>query len=112
MADKNFLTLVGRMGDAFKEGKTKTGGSYIYFSLELQAKQTQNSTENNQFQTLHVMVFRKPVIDYLKRVKAHSGNVCVVFGFVSAFKDTVKGKDVVVNAINGSEVYIVKTKAD
>jgi hypothetical protein len=112
MADRNQLTLVGRIGGAFKEGKTKNGEPYIYFSFDLQSKQTQNSTENNQDQHLHIMCFRKQVIEYLRRVKAHTGNVAIIFGFVSAFKDEVKGKDVIVNAINCHECYIVKTKAD
>lgn len=112
MVDRNQLTLVGRIGGAFKEGKTKNGETYIYFSLELQARQTQSSTENNQSQVLHVMCFRKPVIEYLRKVKAHTGNVAVIFGFVSSFPDTIKGKDVRVNAINAHECYIVKLKAD
>lgn len=112
MADRNQLTLVGRIGGAFKEGKTKNGETYIYFSLELQPKQTQNSTENNQDQVLHIMCFRKQVIEYLRKVKAHTGNYVVIFGFVSSFPDTIKGKDIRVNAINCHECYVLKTKAD
>ena len=39
------------------------------------------------------------------------GNTVIVKGYVTAFPDTVNGKDVVVNAINGVECYIVKTSA-
>lgn len=112
MADRNQLTLVGRIGGAFKEGKTKNGETYIYFSLELQSRQTQNSTGNNQDQVLHIMCFRKVVIDYLRKVKARTGNYCVIFGFITSFPDEVKGKAVRVNAINAHECYIVKNKAD
>ena len=112
MADRNQLTLVGKIGGAFKEGKTKNGEVYIYFSLELQARQTQNSTENNQDQVLHIMCFRKVVIDYLRKVKAHTGNYCVIFGFITSFPDEINGKAVRVNAINAHECYIIKNKAD
>ena len=95
-----------------KEGTAKNGSKYLYFSIEIQSKQTATSIERNQYQTLHVMVFRKPVVDYLRKVKARQGNTVIVRGFVSAFPDTVNGKDVVVNAINGVECYIVKTNAD
>ena len=112
MADRNQLTLVGRIGGAFKEGKTKNGEAYIYFSLELQARQTQNSTENNQDQVLHIMCFRRPVIEYLRKVKAHIGNVVVIFGFITSFPDEVNGKAVRVNAINAHECFVVKTKQE
>lgn len=112
MADFNFLLLIGRIGAAMKEGTAKNGSKYLYFSIEIQSKQTATSIERNQYQTLHVMVFRKPVIDYLRKVKAHQGNTVIVKGYLTAFPDTVNGKDVVVNAINGVECYIVKTNAD
>lgn len=112
MADFNLLILIGRIGAAMKEGTAKNGSRYLYFSIEIQSKQTANSIERNQHQTLHVMVFRKPVIDYLRRVRAHQGNTVVVKGYIAAFPDTVNGKDVVVNAINGVECYVIKTKAD
>lgn len=112
MADFNQLILIGRMGAAMKEGTAKNGSKYLYFSIEIQSKQSANSIERNQYQTLHVMVFRKPVIDYLHRVKAHQGNTVVVKGYITAFPDTVNGKDLVVNAINGVEVYVVKVRAD
>jgi hypothetical protein len=112
MADFNQLILIGRMGAAMKEGTAKNGTKYLYFAIEIQSKQSANSIERNQYQTLHVMVFRKPVIDYLRRVRAHQGNAVVVKGYITAFPDTVNGKDVVVNAINGVECYVIKTKAD
>lgn len=110
MADRNQLTLVGKIGGAFKEGKTKNGEAYIYFSLELQARQTQNSTENNQDQLLHIMCFRRAVIDYLRKVKAHTGNVVVIFGFITSFPDEVNGKAVRVNAINAHECFVIQTR--
>ena len=112
MADFNFLLLIGRIGAAMKEATASNGSKYLYFSIEIQSKQTATSVERNQYQTLHVMVFRKPVMDYLHKVKAHQGNTVIVKGYVSAFPNTVNGKDLITNAITASEVYIVKTKAD
>ena len=58
------------------------------------------------------MVFSKKVIDYLHKVKAHQGNTLIIKGYVSAFPNTVNGKDLITNAITANEVYVVKTKAD
>ena len=74
MANFNFLLLIGRIGAAMKESTASNGSKYLYFSIEIQSKQTATSVERNQYQTLHVMVFRKPVMDYLHKVKAHQGN--------------------------------------
>ena len=38
--------------------------------------------------------------------------LCQVSGGIMCVPDTVNGKDVVVNAVTGTEVYVVKTKAD
>jgi hypothetical protein len=112
MADLNQLILIGHIGAAFKEGTAKNGSKYIYFAIEIQQKPTANSIERNQNQTLHVMVFNKTVIDYLHRVKAHRGNTVVVKGYITAFPNTIKGKDLITNAITANEVYVVKMKAD
>lgn len=112
MQDFNMLILVGRIGAAVKESTAKNGTKYLYFSLEVQSWQTANSIERNQYQTLHVMVFKKNVIDYLHKVKAHRGNTVVVRGFVSSFPDEVNGKDMIINAINVADIFVVKTKAD
>lgn len=112
MADFNMLFLIGRMGAAMKEGTAKNGSKYLYFSIEIHSKQTATSIERNQYQTLHVMVFRKQVIDYLRKVGAKQGNTVIVKGYISAFPNTVKGKDLITNAITASEVYVVKVKPD
>lgn len=112
MADRNNLTLIGRIGGAFKEGKTQNGGSYIWFPLDIESRSNATSTENNYYQTLHIMCFKKPVIDYLRRVNAHSGNTVVIFGFISSFPSEIKGKSLIVNAVNANEIYVVKIKAD
>lgn len=109
--DFNMLFLIGRMGAAIKEGTAKNGTKYLYFSIEVESKQTATSIERNQHQVLHVMVFRKVVIDYLKRVKARQGNTIIAKGYVAAFSDTIKGKDIIANAITATEVYVVKTTA-
>lgn len=112
MADFNMLFLIGRIGAAMKEGTASNGSKYMYFSIEIQSKQTATSVERNQYQTLHVMVFKKNVIDYLRKVGAKQGNTVIVKGYISAFPNTVNGKDLITNAITGTEVYIVKVKPD
>lgn len=112
MADFNMLFLIGRIGAAMKEGTASNGSKYLYFSIEIQSKQTATSVERNQYQTLHVMVFKKNVIDYLRKVGAKQGNTVIVKGYISAFPNTVNGKDLITNAITATEVYIVKVKSD
>lgn len=59
MADFNMLFLIGHIGVMMKEGTASNGSKYLYFSIEIQSKQTATSVERNQYQTLHVMVFKK-----------------------------------------------------
>ena len=112
MADFNMLFLIGHIGAAMKEGTASNGSKYLYFSIEIQSKQTATSVERNQYQTLHVMVFKKNIIDYLRKVGAKQGNTVIVKGYISAFPNTVNGKDLITNAITASEVYVVKVKPD
>ena len=108
---RNDLRLVGRVENTFKEGKTQNGDDYIWFLLNTEPKENATSTENNYNQKINIMCFKKHVIDYLKRVKLKSGNIVIIFGFISSFKFDVKGKEIISNAVNANEIYIVKTKA-
>ena len=84
----------------------------MWFTLNVETRANANSTENNYYQTLHIMCFKKVVIDYLKRVNAHSGNTVIIFGFLSSFIDEARGKRSLVNAVNANKIYVVKTKVD
>lgn len=110
--DKNECVFIGRIGSKIKKGRTQNGDTYIWLLLQIESAANANSTENNYHQKVHIMCFKKPVIDYLERVEAHTGNRIVIFGFVSSFPDEVKGKAVIVNAINANEIYVIKTKPD
>lgn len=109
--DKNIVILQGRIGSVLKEGKTQTGGSFMYFGLDVESKANAYSTENNYRQTLKIMVFKPKVIQYLRKIKAHTGIPCIVFGFMSSFYDEIKGKSVLVNALNANEVLCIQTRA-
>jgi len=108
--DKNLVILQGRIGSVLKEGKTQNGGTFVYFGLDVESKSNATSTENNYRQTLKIMVFKPKVIEYLKKIKAHSGTPCIVFGFMSSFYDEVHGKSVLVNALNANEVLCIQTR--
>lgn len=111
--DRNQVILVGRIGGKLVERKAQNGSSYIFFPLSLENRDAAaDSTDNNYSQDLHIMVFKKPVIDYMRKVKARSGNRIVVFGFMSAFKTEVNGKTIISNAINAIDVMIVKSRSD
>ena len=108
--DKNQLILQGRIASPFKEGKTQNGDAYIWFLLEVESKANATSTENNYRQTLNIMCFKPKVIEYIKRVKAHQGSVCVIFGFLSAFPNEVRGKSLITNAVNANEILLIQTR--
>lgn len=110
MADKNILTLVGRIGSRIKEGKTITGGTYITFQLEIESRANATSTENNYHQLIPIMCFKKNVIDYVRRVNAHYGTMVIVFGFISTYTDELKGNTIKANGVNANEIYCVKTR--
>ena len=108
--DKNQLILQGRISSPFKEGKTQNGDAYIWFLLEVESKANATSTENNYRQTLNIMCFKPKVIDYVKRLKAHQGSVCVIFGFLSAFPNEIRGKSLITNAVNANEIILIQTR--
>jgi hypothetical protein len=108
--DKNILILQGRIASPFKEGKTQNGDSYVWFLFEIESRANATSTENNYHQKINVMCFKKRVIDYLHKVKAHHGCVCVIFGFISAFPNEIKGKQLITNAVNANEILLIQTR--
>lgn len=110
--DRNDCRLVGRVGGRIKIDKTQNGGDYVWFPLEIEAKSNSYSTDNNYHQTIHIMCFKKIIIDYLRRVRIKQGNTVIIFGFVSSFQTEVKGESMYVNAVNANEIYVVKTKPD
>lgn len=110
MADKNQITLVGKIGSPIKKGKTTNGDAYWAFLLEVESRDTSNSSANNYHQYISVRIFRAPVIKYLERLNVHRGTNLVVFGFISSYTDEIRGKKVVANSVNGVEVYVIQVK--
>lgn len=108
--DRNDCRFVGRIGDRHKDGRTVNGDKYMYFELSIESKFNANSTENNYSQSIPIMVFKPKVIDYLKKLKVHTGTPVVVFGFVSTYTDELKGITLKNNGINANEVYIIQTR--
>ena len=108
--DKNIVILQGRIGSVLKEGKTQNGNTFMYFGLDIESKANANSTDNNYRQTLKIMCFKTRVIEYLRKVKAHTGTTVIVFGFMSSFMDEIKGKSMLVNALNANEVLCIMTR--
>lgn len=106
--DRNELILVGRVGGNVKKAKATNGSDYYWMPIEIENTQGATSTENNYRQGLNCMVFKKNVIQYLDKVKARPGNRVVVFGFMSSFKQVVNGKDIISNAVNVTDLFIVK----
>lgn len=109
--DKNVCCFVGRIGSAIKKKTSRTGNPYVWFLVEIGARENATSTTHNQYQLINVMCFKKQVIDYFDKVKAHTGNMVVIFGFVSSVGvESKRGKSLVSNAVNANEIYIVKTR--
>jgi len=99
---KNDTTLVGRIGQTFKEGKSKQGRRYIAFAVEIETK---TSFKN----VIHVLCFREVVINYLKGLKVHEGTPVIVFGSLGSWRDEIKGSVIVQNAVFADKVYVIKT---
>ena len=109
---ENRFYMAGRVSSDIKFAKTVNGENYVWFALSIENKLAHNSTENNKFQDIGIMVFTKNLIDYIKRVNLKRNDLCVVFGWVSAFRHQVKGKDITGHGINATQVFAVKTKAE
>ena len=112
MADRNQLTLVGRINGKIIERTAQNGSKFMFFPMAIDNRFNGTTTDNNYSQDIHVMVFNPKVVEYLRNVGAREGNRVVVFGFISAFKNEHKGETIISNAVNGTDVFIVKTKAD
>ena len=111
--DRNQVILVGKIGGKLVERKTQTGSTFVFFPFALENKEAASDPiEANYRQDLHIMVFRKYVIDYLKKVGAKAGNRCCIFGFMSSFKTEINGKTIISNALNATDVFIIKTRSD
>ena len=108
--DKNECCFIGHIGSIIRKKKSQLGNPYIWFLVEMEAQKNATSTNNNYHQQINVMCFKKQVIDYMRNVKAHYGNLVIVFGFVSSVKIEVKGKTLISNAVNANEIYIIKTR--
>lgn len=108
--DRNELILVGRVGAAMKKSKTVSGGSYLWMPIEIENTQGATSTDNNFHQGINVMCFKPRVIEYLEKVGCRVGSRVIIFGFVSSFKQEVKGQTIVSNAVNANEIYVIKTQ--
>lgn len=112
MAQRNEVILVGRIGKNMKFAMSQSGNEYVYFMLEVENQTHQGEWDNEYYQTLHIMCFKRNVIKYLKDVCARTGNIVIVFGYASSYLNEIKGKSMLQNSINATEVFVVKTKKD
>ena len=112
MAQRNEVILVGRIGKVVKFAMSQSGNEYAYFMLEVENQNHSQEWESEYYQTLHIMCFKKPVVKYLKDVGAKSGNIVIIFGYASSFLSEIKGKQVLQNSINATEIFVVKTRKD
>ena len=102
----NEVTLCGRIGSTYKERRSKSGQTYIAFAMEVETK------ERSSFRNIvHILCFRKPVVDYLKKLNVHEGTPVIVFGNVGSWGDEVKGTRIIQNAVYANKIYVIKTQA-
>lgn len=102
--NKNEITLCGRIGSTFKEGRSVNGNRYIAMAMEIDNK--------GEFRNVvHILCFKAPVIDYLKKMKVREGTPIIVFGGVGSWGDEIKGTQIVQNAVFARQIYVIKTQA-
>jgi hypothetical protein len=107
---ENRFYMAGVVDSDVKYDKTVNGEPYAWFALSIENSQAKNSTESNIHQNVSIMVFQKKLIDYIKSVNLKRNDLCVVFGWVSAFKREIKGREFSGNGINATQVFAVKRK--
>ena len=109
---RNEVVLVGRVGAPVKFATAQSGNTYVYFPIEIETRSNAKENERNYHQTIHVMCFKRHIVEYLRKVKAKQGNNVIVFGFASSYPSEVNGKQILANGITANAVYVVKKEAD
>lgn len=112
MAFENRFYLSGIVNTNIKYGTTVNGDTYAWFAVRLENKLGVSSTDYNYNQNLGVTVFNQNIIKYMKRVNMKRNDNVVVFGFLSAFTQQIKGDDYTGHGINATQLFVVKKAAD
>lgn len=102
MKSTNHITLCGRVGSSYKDGRSKSGNDYIAFAMEIETRTEFRSV-------VHILCFNKDVIDYLRRLKVHEGTPIIVFGGVSSWASEIKGQRIIQNGVFAERIYVIKT---
>lgn len=113
MIDKNFVFLEGLI-DSFKYDVAEGGREYATFSLSINATYREMSDgfedRSNAQNWIRIFVYNKRILEYLKRVGAHSGQRASLFGRLNSFKNEYKGITFMSNSVLCRDINIITTK--
>lgn len=115
MLDKNIVILEGVVGDDLKWSKTQDGKEFATFSLCIDSyiKEFADLTERSHSQTfVRINVFDKRYVEYLRKIKIHTGTRASVFGRLTSSRTEYKGISLMQTHVVCRSIEIIKTSSD
>ena len=112
MLGRNICFLSGQIAAPLKFGKAQNGNEYVSFVLEVQTKENADVTELQSDNKVSVMCFKSSVIKYIKDMDVGFATHVCLLGFISSYKKEIKGKLIIINTVNATDLYVIKTKKD
>lgn len=110
MNDINSVVLIGRIGSVLRFAKSVSGTPYTYFAMEIEDKtNAKEEKDYNYHQIVHIMCFKKRIIDYLQAVDVRQREKVVVVGFISSYASELKGEKIISTVVCARDILVVKT---
>lgn len=112
MLGRNICFLSGQIAAPLKFGHAQNGNEYVSFVLEVQTKENADVAEHQSDNKVSVMCFKSNIIKYIKEIGIGFATHVCLLGFVSSYRKEVKGKVLIINTVNATDLYAIKTKKD
>ena len=106
----NRVTLRGKISMKVKYSKTVDGNEFCSFNIEMNNNQqrTYDKTARDTMFYLHIMVFKKEVVEYLKRNNAKQNDVVTIEGRLNCKRVEMKGIEFYQTNIIAHDIQITK----
>lgn len=112
MKFKNVVFLEGRIADDYKYMRTKEGRTFATFTLVVRSfdKDFSDNTERKVDIFIRIMVFDNKLVEYLKKVGAHNGNIVNIMGRLNTYQKEIEDKIYMTLNVVVRDIHVVKTK--